>query len=161
MLDKNKTETTKTTNFNINTNMTGGALQQNIGQEGGTVSQTVNNAAEVTVEQVLTEVEKALPEEKAAEFMPELRKFASLPIEEQEEPEVKGRLATILAKIVEWQPTVQKNLAIFGVGALESLATLNPIINGIWHLCKASANSSATSDMPASGDSWGSGVTRR
>jgi len=161
MLDKNESKNVKNTTFNINTNMSGGALQQNISQEGGEANQTVTQVGDVTVEAVLSAVEAALPKAEAAEIMPQLRAFAAMPPDVAEEPENKGRIATVLATITKWQPIVAKNLAVFGVGALESLATLNPIVNGIWHVCKAQANAVEPHSPGPQFDAWGSGVVKR
>lgn len=134
--------------FSFNTTVNGGNPQINMGQ---TVNATQTNnygKAEPTVEAVLTEVEKALPEETAGEVMPELRTFASLPVEEVEKEEPKTRMEAILNTITEWTPAIRKNLMLFGAGALEALASTNPIINGILKVCQANADAVAKEADP-------------
>lgn len=148
--------------FSFNTTVNGGNPQINMGQ---TVNATQTNnygQVEPTVEAVLAEVEKALPEEKASEVMPELRTFAALPVEEVEKEEPKTQVEGIINKLAEWTPAIRRNLMLFGAGALQSLCQGNPVLAGIYAICKANSDDSLQSlnqPQDLAQDRWGAGIT--
>jgi hypothetical protein len=160
-------------------NITGG--QNNIGKTeiAGDQNQ-INNygSVEPTVEEVLNQVEQALPEEpieiggetfSRASIMPEMRQFAALPAEEQKSPDNESRMMRWLRVINEYRPAVVRNLAVFGAGALEAFAAGNPLVGGVLAVCKANSEDTSNSwevhgrgqyDSRDSNDGWGEELTR-
>lgn len=67
----------------------------------------------------------------------QLEAIAKMDKEEQEKPENKDRMGKALKALSQYGPAVAEQLAIFGNSALETLADTNPIIGGVYAVCKA------------------------
>ncbi len=67
----------------------------------------------------------------------QLEAIAKMDKEEQEKPENKDKMGKALTAIAKYGPAVAQQLAIFGNSALETLADTNPVVGGIYAVCKA------------------------
>ncbi len=67
----------------------------------------------------------------------QLEAIAKMDKEEQEKPENKDKIGKALTAIAKYGPAVAQQLAIFGNSALETLADTNPVVGGIYAVCKA------------------------
>jgi len=67
----------------------------------------------------------------------QLEAIAKMDKKEQEKPENKDKLGKALTAIAKYGPAVAQQLAIFGNSALETLADTNPVVGGIYAVCKA------------------------
>lgn len=98
------------------------------------------------------------------DMMCQLEAIARMSEEEQKSEKNKGKIKQIVEYCKANGPAIAQNIAVFGSGALESIAKSNPIINGIYQVCKANQKS-AQEDMfhepfnPYSEPSFGSDDT--
>lgn len=67
----------------------------------------------------------------------QLEAIAKMDKEEQEKPENKDKMGKALSAIAKYGPAVAQQLAIFGNSALETLADTNPVVGGLYAVCKA------------------------
>lgn len=72
-----------------------------------------------------------------AEMFRQLEAIAKMDKEEQEKPENKDKMGKALSAIAKYGPAVAQQLAIFGNSALETLADTNPVVGGLYAVCKA------------------------
>ncbi len=116
-------------------------------QVGANEFKNVTAASEpVTVNQFFQAIRESLPEpvaqQIASEVVAPIEQLAtSPPIEPGTLEEQHGR-ATLMERLKPYGPRIVKAVAIFGEGALNALASSNPIIAGVLALCRASASQS-------------------
>lgn len=72
-----------------------------------------------------------------ADMFRQLEAIAKMEKAEQEKPENKDKIGKALKAIAKYGPAVAEQLAIFGNSALETLADTNPVVGGIYAVCKA------------------------
>jgi hypothetical protein len=120
--------------FEINTNISGGAQQQNIGQSGGTASLHVDQSSSaVTFDRFLAELSKNIETQSAVQSASgnDLNKTVYEPLKEiaeSEEPTneqdritLKARIATLLSQLEPYAPYIRKTVAAFAEGALSAI----------------------------------------
>lgn len=126
-----------TPNINIG-GITGG--QNNIGKNEIAGNQIQNNLPPKHVTEtmnVIAKIDAAISKtnpDLAKNCLPELTRLAKAPAPEQQQN--LSRIETLCKSLRPHAELIWTTIATFGRGALESIAKTNPVINGIWEVCK-------------------------
>ncbi len=128
----------RTQNINISGGNIGG-LQ--IG-DGNTQHVTQQNAGSVTVSQVFEAIRQAITKEDREEFVESvvepLKTMAEMPVEQiNTDATVMEQATSLIGRLTPFMPAIGNGLMAFGRGALNALASSNPVVAGILEVCKS------------------------
>jgi ribosomal protein L30/L7E len=120
--------------FVFNNETSGSGNQINQGQTVNAMQDNRSSGETVDAQQFFDAIRQQLPENTAVEVVTPLEVMASMPVDVQEE---KPETAGMLERIKPYAGAIQRGLLGFSRGALDALASNNPVVRGVLEAVKS------------------------